>query len=348
MKIIVKCSLVFLLVLFISIALVTAENIYADGDFWTDETFSLVVLGSRGGPRIDDVSGFMIWPVEKPEEAIVFDPGVLTVGIRKADEKNNLWDFRVPEDSNLTREGWILQNIKAYLVSHAHLDHIAAMVINSPEDSAKDIIATDTTLTHLQDNIFNWEIWPNFGDAGPEPHLGQYSYVSLNHMEEMSINNTSMNVQAFELMHDPPTKSTAFLIEHDENYMLLFGDTGPDEIQETDHLNNIWHEIAPLIREDKLKGILLEVAYTSDRPDGLLFGHFTPKWMMEELNNLAEIVDPDNPEEALEGLSLLVTHIKPKFVHEPTPRQVIEKELNELNNLGINFIIPYQGHRYNF
>lgn len=320
----------------------------AEEDFWTNEAFSVVVLGSGGGPREDNVSGYMVWPVERTDEAIVFDPGVLTVGIRKADEMNNLWDFKVPQDSDLTREGWIMQNSKAYLISHAHLDHINAMVLNSPADSSKDIIGTDTTIGYLKENIFNWEIWPNLTDGGPKPNLGQYSYVNVNHGEKITINKTSMEVQAFEVMHDPPTKSTAFLLEDNNNYLLFFGDVGPDKIQETDHLNNIWQDIAPLIRKDQLKGIFLEVSYPSDRADDLLFGHLTPKWMIEELNQLAKIVDPDNFEKALADLKVVVTHIKPAFNNKVPPAQRIEKELNEMNNLGIDFIIPAQGDRYNF
>lgn len=313
-----------------------------------EEEFIAVVLGSGGGPREDDVSGFMVWPGGKPEEAIFFDPGVLTVGIRKADEMGNLWDFQVPPEEDMTREGFILQNARAYLISHAHLDHISAMVINSPDDSPKAIMGTPTTLKNLQEHVFNWKIWPNFGDAGPEPHLGQYSYIELVDDTASSIPETSMTVEALELAHDYPGTSTAFLVEHQGNYILLCGDTGPDEVEGTDHLYRLWQRITPLIQEGSLRGIFLEISYTSDRPDDLLFGHLTPHWMMVELRRLAEMVDPDNPEDALEGLRVVVTHIKPKFVHSPSTRHTVEKELLQLNDLGIHFIIPYQGHRLEF
>lgn len=52
--------------------------------------FVCVVLGCGGGPREDNLSGYMLWPAGKPEEAIVLDPGTLTVGIRKAAELGNL------------------------------------------------------------------------------------------------------------------------------------------------------------------------------------------------------------------------------------------------------------------
>lgn len=337
-----KTAVLLVLVLFL------ASNALAHNTIPQEETFVAIVLGAGGGPREDDVSGYMVWPAGKTEDAIFFDPGVLTVGIRKADQMGNLWDFQVPSDVEMTREGWILQNAKAYLVSHAHLDHISAMVINSPEDSAKALMGTTTTLTNIQDHIFNWVIWPNFGDAGPEPHLGKYTYVELPQGETMPIEGTSLTVEAYELAHTYPGTSTAFLLEYQGKYLLLCGDTGPDEVEGTDHLHTVWERIAPLISEGSLLGMFLEISYTKDRPEHLLFGHLTPYWMMEELHILANLVDPDNPEEALEGFRVVVTHIKPTFFHTPATRHVVEKELLQLNDLGVDFIIPYQGHRLEF
>lgn len=331
--------LLFLLVLLSSSSL--AHVIVGEAEF------ICVVLGSGGGPREDNVSGYMIWPKGATEEAIFFDPGVLTVGIRRADEMNNLWDFSPPTDTSLTREGWILQNAKAYLISHAHLDHIAAMVINSPEDSKKQIIGLPETLSHLQDHVFNWALWPNFGDRGVEPHLGKYTYIELEEGRITPIENTSLRVEAYELAHDGGT-STAFLLESRGYYLLLCGDTGPDQVQETKHLHRVWERIAPLIREERLLGILLEVSYTSDRPDHLLFGHLTPYWIMEELRQLAELVDPHHLEGALGSLTILITHIKPVFHQRANTRRTIAKELAELNDLGVTFIIPYQGQRVAF
>lgn len=313
-----------------------------------DEAFSVIVLGSGGGPREDDISGYMIWPTGFPEEAIVFDPGVLTLGIRRADELGNLWDFVVPNGVSMTREGFILQNTKAYLVSHPHLDHISAMVINSPEDSSKALMGTASTLHVLQEHIFNWKVWPNFGDAGPLPHLNKYRYIELEHGQVIPIPGTSMTVEAYPLAHGYPYTSTAFLIEHQGNYLLLCGDTGPDEIEGVPYLALLWERIAPLLREGTLRGMFLEIAYLSDRPNHLLFGHLTPFWLMEEMQILAKIVNPENPGEALRNLRLVVTHVKPVFRNVPSIRHQVEKELWQRNDLGIQFIIPYQGHRMDF
>lgn len=99
----------------VSLVLFAMSVCLANNAIAKEEGFGAIVLGSGGGPREDDISGIMLWPTGAPEEAIIFDPGVLTVGIRKAEEMGNLWDFQVPAESNLTREGWVLRNTKAYL-----------------------------------------------------------------------------------------------------------------------------------------------------------------------------------------------------------------------------------------
>jgi len=83
--------------------------------------------------------------------------------------------------------------------------------------------------------------------------------------------------------HDFPGESTAFLINSNGNYILFAGDTGPDQVEGVDRLSIVWKRIAPLIRNGSFKGIFMEISYTSDQPDNLLFGHLTPYWMMTEM-----------------------------------------------------------------
>ncbi|PON13099.1 hypothetical protein C2W62_36150 [Candidatus Entotheonella serta] len=73
----------------------------------------------------------------------------------------------------------------------------------------------------------------------------------------------------------------------------------------------VWNRVAPLVRSGKLRGLFLEVSYPDGRPDRLLHGHLTPAWAMQELQRLASLVDPAQPEAALSGLKVIITHIKP-------------------------------------
>jgi len=333
----------FLLV-FLCFALIATTVVFAT----TEPNFTVVVLGCGGGPFQDNISSYMIWPTGLTNEAVLFDAGTLLVGIQKAADLGNLWDFKIPTDSDLTLPGFVLQNIKAYMISHVHLDHIAGLVIDSLVDSKKDILGISSTIGYLQKDVFNWEVWPNFGDAGPGYPLATYHYVIMDPGEEIAISNTSMTVEAYVLSHSAPYESTAFLLGHDGYYVLYFGDTGPDLVEKSDRMQTVWERVAPLVREGKLLGVFLECAYENSQPDSSLFGHLTPSWMMSEFHQLADIVAPDDPEHALNGLNVVVAHIKPIVKQLPAPGVVIPEQFAELNDLGINFIVPYQGMRIGF
>ena len=52
-------------------------------------------------------------------------------------------------------------------LSHAHLDHISGLILNAPDDSPKPILGLDATIDTLRDHVFNWRVWPNFGNEDP-------------------------------------------------------------------------------------------------------------------------------------------------------------------------------------
>ena len=110
----------------------------------------------------------------------------------------------------------------------------------------------------------------------------------------------------------------------------------------------LWTVIAPLVQAKKLRAIFLEVSYPDERPDHLLFGHLTPRWLMEELGRLAQVVHPQDPHAALQGLTVVVTHIKPALTQGPSPQERIVQQLQARNTLGVRFIIPSQGSRLEF
>ncbi|CAF4024004.1 unnamed protein product, partial [Adineta steineri] len=90
--------------------------------------------------------------------------------------------------------------------------------------------------------------------------------------------------------------------------------------------------ITPLVIADQLKAIFIEVSYPSERPDNLLFGHLTPKWLLEELKKLDSY-------HSIEKVKIIVTHIKP----EKGAREKIIEQLKNNNNQHFNFIFPQQG-----
>ena len=322
------------------------RNVFAAFEIDLDDAkISAVVLGSGGGPREDNVSSYMLFPSDAPDEAVALDAGTLTVGIRRADELGNLWDFVVPSGSNLTREGYVYQNIKAYLITHAHLDHTSAHYLNGPVDiygAKKPIMGIQSTIDNISSGIYNWKTWADF------VALGYYEYSVLAPGVETPIPGTSMTVEAFVVSHGVPYESTAFLVRSGDYYVLYFGDVGPEGVEQTGLITAVWKRVAPLITDDKLLGMFLEISYAEGRPDNLLFGHLTPSWMMAEMHTLAQIVDAADPYGALAGFPVVVTHVKPVFQMVEPPLNVISRQLDQINDLGIEFIFPYQGMRIDF
>ena len=98
-----------------------------------------LALGARGGIQDGNLSAYFIEPAGGIA-AVTCDAGSLVSGLKAADEKGVFDAGKVPEDSPNSRGGYILaQQIKGYLISHAHLGHIAGLIAASPDDSDKSI-----------------------------------------------------------------------------------------------------------------------------------------------------------------------------------------------------------------
>jgi 3',5'-cyclic-nucleotide phosphodiesterase len=304
--------------------------------------FDVIVLGALGGIQDGNLSSYLIRP-HGDRNAIACDAGSLVNGLKVAQDKGVFRDVTVPEGSTDSVTGHVLKNdIKGYLISHAHLDHIQGLVIASPDDSNKTIYSLPSVSAEIEQTYFNWKAWPNMLDRGQQPQLKKYHLEDLKPGEAKVLTGTKMTVTPFLLNHGG-AESTAFLVESGDDAILCFGDTGPDEVQKASNMQSIWKAIADKVRQRKLKAIILEVSYTSDRPDHLLFGHLTPKWVHKTLQAL----DQEAGGNALKGLPVVVSHIKYSLTDEQ-PQEGIRKELEAGNDLGVQFVIPEQGALYHF
>jgi len=261
---------------------------------------------------------------------VCMDAGTLHAGIEKAVTNKA---FAIPAEKVLR------QYIKSYCISHAHLDHISGLIINSPDDTNKTIYGLSSTLETIKTHYFTWESWANFTDEGETPQLKKYHYQALSPDSVVAIKNTEMTVQAFPLSHSNLT-STAFLLKNNDAYILYLGDTGPDAIEKSQNLHKLWLAVAPLIKSHQLKAIMIEVSFPDEQPDKTLFGHLTPKWLMKEMQDLAGLAGTDN----LKGFNIVVTHVKPP----ETAIQKIKKQLTAENTLQLNVVYPQQGKPINF
>lgn len=296
--------------------------------FSQKSAFDVVPLGVTGGLDETNLSAYLLAP-KNTTDYICLDAGTIYAGIEKA-VLNNV--FSVSSNDVLRKY------IKGYLISHAHLDHVSGIIINSPNDSSKTIYASKKCMNMMQEHYFNGETWANFGDEGPGYQIKKYHFHTLSFDEEEKISNTTMTVKTFPLSHGNPYESTAFLVKNETNYVLYLGDTGPDEVEKSTALSSLWKEIAPLVKEKKLKGIFIEVSFPNEQPDNALYGHLTPIHLMKELGKLEELAGKGS----LANLKIVVTHRKPPQKN----MQKIKDQLKKENNLGVNLIFPEQGRRF--
>jgi len=292
-----------------------------------DPSFQIVPLGVKGGIDESNLSAYMLAPAGS-DNYVCLDAGTLHAGIQRAIDNKV---FNIPAEQVLKRY------IKGYLISHSHLDHLSGLIINSPDDTVKNIYAFADCIETFKMRYFTWKSWANFADEGETPQLKKYHYKTLEPGTETAIENTEMMVRAFPLSHSNLT-STAFLVKSKGRYVLYLGDTGPDEVEKSHNLEALWQAIAPLVKEKKLKAIMIEVSFPDEQPDKLLFGHLTPRWLMKEMHKLQTMTG------SLSGLSLVVTHVKPP----ESSIEKIKKQLAVENDLGLNLIYPQQGKPITF
>ncbi|MFD1141955.1 MBL fold metallo-hydrolase [Larkinella insperata] len=292
--------------------------------------FKVVPLGVRGGLDESNLSAYLL-AAPGTDTYICLDAGTLHAGIQKAVQHGV---FRVGSETVLK------EYIKAYLISHAHLDHLAGLIINSTDDARKPIYALAGCIDVLKKNYFNWKSWPNMANEGDQPALSKYRYTVLAPGTEVPIEATGMSVRAFPLSHGMAYQSAAFLVKNEGNYALYLGDTGPDLIEKSRNLSLLWQEVAPLVQSKKLKAIFMEVSYPNEQPDNQLYGHLTPNWLMHELTALGKLTGAD----ALNGLPVVITHIKPTGNNE----ELIRSQLQKGNRLNVKLIFPEQGNVLEF
>jgi len=289
--------------------------------------FTVIPLGVRGGLDESNLSAYLVAPAGSTAY-VCLDAGSLRTGLEKALASKALAGSA---DDVLRRQ------VKAYLLSHAHLDHVAGLLLNAPDDAPKPIYGLASCLQTLQNDYFNWRAWPNFGNGGAAPALGKYQLLPLVPGRALGLAGTTMQVQAYPLSHGPGYESAAFLLQSGASYLLYLGDTGADELEHSQHLRELWQAVAPLVRAGQLRGIFIEASYPNEQPETQLFGHLTPRRLWQELGALGQLAGPA----ALRRVPLIITHRKPPARQEAT----IARQLAAGNALGLKLLYPVQGQR---
>ena len=289
--------------------------------------FTIIPLGVKGGLDEANLSSYML-AAKGSSNYICLDAGTINAGLQKA-VANKLFTENSAEEVQKNK-------IKAYFISHAHLDHVAGLILNSPNDSPKNIYGFNAVIDILKNNYFTAKSWANFGSEGDKPILNKYTYNYLTPGKEIEIPNTELSVTPYILSHVNPYESSAFLVRNNNSYLLYLGDTGADEVEKSNQLEQLWKAIADIVIAHSLKAIFIEVSFDNTMPDKALYGHLTPRLLMQEMKVLNKLSNGQ-----LQNVPIYITHIKPCASCESS----IKNDIALSNTEGLTLKYAEQGKR---
>lgn len=203
------------------------------------------------------------------------------------------------------------------LISHAHLDHVAALAfmadnVLTMRRAPIEVWSITSVIRQLKRHVFNGSIWPDFTSIptghpilsfheireGQPQRIGKYQVVSVGVHHQV--------------------EATGYLISDGEASILFGGDTGPTE--------DLWNVANAA---ERLRAIILEASFPNRLHDlAKASGHLTPQTLREELTKLK--VD----------IPVYAQHMKPQFITE------IVAELAELSHPTVTPL--EQGKEYTF
>ena len=186
----------------------------------------------------------------------------------------------------------------------------------------------------MKNNYFTAKSWANFGSEGDKPILNKYTYNYLTPITEIEIPNTELHVTPYILSHVSPYESSAFLVRNQNSYLLYLGDTGADEVEKSNQLALLWKAVADKVIAHTLKAIFIEVSFDNAMPDKALYGHLTPRLLMQEMKELNKLSNGQLPK-----VPIYVTHIKPCATCEIS----IKKDIALSNTEGLTIKYAEQG-----
>ncbi len=227
--------------------------------------------------------------------------------------------------------------IEAYIVSHPYLHRLSSFILNSPNQKCKNLYASSEAINCIRDNIFNWQVWPNYADEGVLPHLNCFHYVRLLQAHALPIPKTGLKIEPLSLQHPSGIASQAFLIEANEQYLVYVGDVAVTS------LSSVWERIAPLIAKGKCRGIVIDSAAINLHHEGAFFGiNKTQSWV-EELKRLAERVSSHAVDKAFHGIKVIMSHVAGAQIKTLLDTLTPSFELTSQNILGLELIFPKRG-----
>lgn len=351
-------------------------------------SFELTFLGASGGPIELGTCGLMLKPANVSYQEIIDDdhsnPLLMIDGgsgayalaeiirdassvlsrllllypdsleVRDYFELDLTHPFRSVEDIPLVALKKIFGRLKSMLLTHPHLDHILALVINLAGFPVCNmprkltVYGSDFTVGALRKHVFNGIIWPDLTAAN------LFDFQSIPFKLELLLNNDYYTVTMMELSHGhlhlgaPGSiyPSLAFLVRDNttDAKILVFGDFEADLVLGTNINRQLWKHVAPFILDGSLKAVVLECSSLTVASGTELYGHLMPPHLISEMKTLASLCLLQTTNKPLDGLQVIVTHVKESDFGDPRRKILHElRELNEKSGLGLRVSIAVSG-----
>eukprot|EP00658_Telonema_sp_P-2_P085823 TRINITY_DN9864_c0_g1_i2.p1 TRINITY_DN9864_c0_g1~~TRINITY_DN9864_c0_g1_i2.p1 ORF type:complete len:419 (+),score=70.61 TRINITY_DN9864_c0_g1_i2:322-1578(+) len=209
---------------------------------------------------------------------------------------------------------FLVNRTEGAVVTHAHLDHTAGLVMASPNLRGKLLVGSNGTLNGIRDHLFNNVVWPDL--CWPSPTTSSTRETAAWVYQSVEVADTgplykfkTSNIQVlagWSVPHTEPT--TAWLVgtSYSGQAVLFFGDNGPGLVttaQWATHLHTIFTDSCGSLGSagGRLVAIFIEVSYPSGRETSSLYGHLTPELMLSALDSACA--------SCVNSLSLAKTHI---------------------------------------
>ncbi|VTR33604.1 Low-affinity cAMP phosphodiesterase [Serratia fonticola] len=183
--------------------------------------FDVVALGVDGGVSDGNLTSYLIRS-DKPDAVSGTGCRNAAAGDCQRAGKGQFSTGHARAGRSLHPQGYIFrQLIGGYFISHGHLDHVAGLILGSPEDSKKTVYAQADTVLTLRNHYFNWKAWPNFTDAGNGSRLGTYRLQTVRPLQRVTLGLTGLSGVMYPLSHDRYPSSMLLVADREGSFATL-------------------------------------------------------------------------------------------------------------------------------
>ncbi|CAE6475826.1 unnamed protein product [Rhizoctonia solani] len=305
--------------------------------------FDLVVVGCGGGHDETNLSGYFLKPRDKQwsDGILGLEAGSGYGALKQLFGSTHPHLFSSlfkPQTSKrpysaTDKAHTVFTHLRAYLISHAHLDHCASLIISSGSlpGPTRHILGTQSVLEDLErciwkpgrcwPRIVGWDQSNSSNTAGGilrALKLAPSTDITGDRDEEyvpIGAGLDDLVVRVVPVSHGCSYTSSAFFIRHarTRHEFLFFGDVEADPTPVSSAsspvsspltsscpsarplLSPIWKHTAHLFTSNRLRALLIECSYPAGRPESQLFGHLSVEGLRKEIKVLAEEVAKTRP-----------------------------------------------------